>query len=688
MIKGRLLFEELSHKNRFRIKSMTKTILLQAFFFLFIAPIAAFGQGNTHSWEQYYYQLAELEDMENDTWEATYDILCDLEGNKMDINSVTKEDLERLLFLTPAQIEELCEYVYRYAPLRSLAELAMIESLDATRRNLLSCFVYVPENSDKKAFPSLKNILKYGKNELVATAKIPTYDRKGDKQGYLGYKYKHWFRYTYKYGEYFQAGVTGSQDAGEPFFEGRNKQGYDYYSFYVIARKLGKWKTIALGRYRLRFGMGLVMNNDFSFGKMSSLALNTSATVIHAHSSRSEANYLQGIAATYTVAKGLDMTAFLSYRKLDATPISGTDSVSTIVKTGYHRTINEMNHKHNVGQAAAGVNLRYFNKGFHIGISGVFAQLDKTLSPNTKQAFRRYYLSGKHFSNAGINYGYNGHSLSISGETAVDDKLSMATINRVSYQVSSRWSLTALQRFYSYKFRTFFGECFSDGRRVQNESGVYLGTTWSPLTGLSIMAYTDYVYYPWAKYQISFASHSWDNLVAATYQKGSIQVNARYRIRLRQRDNEDKTALQDFTEQRARLSVGYSNDSFSATLQGDICHSYQTTRSFGYMLSGRVQYSYRWLTAYASLGYFDTDDYASRLYTYEKGLLYTFAFPMLYGQGIRYSANLRAQLSNNLLLIAKVGTTKYFDRSTISSSYQQINGSSMTDIEAQIKWKF
>lgn len=667
---------------------MIKTTFLQVLLFLFMASTDVFGQTNAHPWEQYYYQLAEYEDMESEAWEAAYDILCDLEDNKMDINSVTKEDLERLLFLTPAQIEEICEYVYRYAPLRSLSELAMIESLDATRRNLLSYFVYAPENPDKKPYPSLDNILKYGKNELVATVKIPTYERKGDKEGYLGYKYKHWFRYTYKYGEYFQAGITGSQDSGEPFFANRNKSGYDYYSFYVIARKIGRLKTLALGRYRLRFGMGLIMNNDFSFGKMSSIAMNNSSNVIRAHSSRSESNYLQGVAATYTVAKGLDLTTFLSYRKLDATPIDGTDSVTTILKTGYHRTENEMNNKHNVAQSAAGVNLRYFNKGFHVGVSGVFSSLNKYLSPNTKQSFRRYYLSGKYFSNVGLNYGYDSHRLSISGETAIDDKVSMATINRVSYQMSSNWSLTALQRFYSYKFRTYFGECFSDGGRVQNESGVYLGTTWAPLSGLSIMAYTDYVYFPWAKYQISFASHSWDNLVAATYQKGNIQIAARYRIRLRERDNEAKTALQNFTEQRARLSVGYYKDNFSATLQGDLCQSEQTEKSLGWMLTGRTEYKYRWLTAYASVGYFDTDDYSSRLYMYEKGLLYTFSFPMLYGRGIRYSANVRADLLSDLILICKVGTTNYFDRNTISSSYQQINGSSMTDIEAQIKWKF
>ena len=27
---------------------------------------------------------------------------------------------------------------------------------------------------------------------------VPLYEREGDRNGYLGYKYKHWFRYSFK----------------------------------------------------------------------------------------------------------------------------------------------------------------------------------------------------------------------------------------------------------------------------------------------------------------------------------------------------------------------------------------------------------------------------------------------------------------------------------------------------------
>lgn len=69
-------------------------------------------------------------------------------------------------------------------------------------------------------------------------------------------------------------------------------------------------------------------------------------------------------------------------------------------------------------------------------------------------------------------------------------------------------------------------------------------------------------------------------------------------------------------------------------------------------------------------------------------MMYDFSFPAFYGEGIRYSLLVRGNITPRLMITAKAGTTNYFDRDKISSSYQQINHSSMTDIEVQLKYKF
>ena len=61
---------------------------------------------------------------------------------------------------------------------------------------------------------------------------------------------------------------------------------------------------------------------------------------------------------------------------------------------------------------------------------------------------------------------------------------------------------------------------------------------------------------------------------------------------------------------------------------------------------------------------------------------------MFYGEGIRYWFLGKADFSPHLSLTAKIGTTNYFDRSTIGSSYQQVNHSAVTDLEVQVRVKF
>ena len=106
------------------------------------------------------------------------------------------------------------------------------------------------------------------------------------------------------------------------------------------------------------------------------------------------------------------------------------------------------------------------------------------------------------------------------------------------------------------------------------------------------------------------------------------------------------------------------------------------------MLSQSATWSgLRGLQATVQGGYFHTDDYASRIYTYERGLLYAFSFPAYFGEGLHYALFLRADMGQRWMLIAKLSVTDYFDRDHISSGLQQIDRSSKADLELQLRLK-
>lgn len=663
-----------------------KRLILFCLILCYTIPIVA--QQNM-TWEECFEQFyAESEINESDK-EGIFVLLSELAEHPLDLNTATREDLERIPFLNAQQIEDIQAYVYQYHGMRTLGELSMIESLDFQRRQLLSYFVYLSPVSDNKPFPSLKEILSKGHHTLLFTCKAPFYQRKGDINGYLGYPYSHSFRYNFHYSDYFQLGLIGAQDAGEPFFSNKNKLGYDHYSFYIQLRKLGRIKNLVLGRYKLSFGQGLVINNTLSFGKYAALStLGRQNNGIQVYSSRSSINYLQGAAATIELAHNLDLTTFLSYRTIDATLTSDGD-IKTILNTGYHRTAKEMERKDNASQFTTGGNLNWRCGRLTLGLTALFTHFDKALSPNTDLYYRRYAPSGNDFWNVGINYSYMRKRWSLAGETATCNGGTLATINNISVQVKSNLSLLAMQRYYRYDYTGLFARSFAEGGKIQNENGLLLGTNWEIKHGLSLIAYTDYSYFSHPRFGSHTASHTWDNVLNIYYTHKVWSLCAGYKLKLREKDDFNKTALINEITQRGRLTLNYKAKTWVSKTQFDISACNYLNNSIGYMASENVTWvPNSWLQLTALLGYFHTDDFASRIYIYERRPLYSFSFPSFYGIGLHYALFARAELSPNLALILQSSTTSYFDRDKISSGLQQINGSTKSDLELQMRWKF
>lgn len=647
-------------------------------------------------WQQLLSDLSASEDFEHVAWQDYEEDLEEMAQHPVNLNTATREELERMPFLTASQVEDILFYIYRYGQLKSMSELTLISSIGWYQRQLMSCFFYVADDGSKPAFPSLKNIAQYGKHEVMGMLKVPFYERKGDASGtdgYLGYPYKHGLRYQFRYGNSVKLGFVASQDAGEPFFGGRNTMGYDFYSFYLQVKNLGRWKNITLGRYRLNAGLGLILNNDFGFGKLSALTSlgRSSSCIIRGHSSRSSANYLQGAAATYTLLKGLELTGFLSYRQIDATLSADGGGIKTILKTGLHRTVNEIAKQKIASNTLVGGNISYRHQGWHIGGTAFYTSFSLPLTPNKSQLYKRFAPEGNAFWNASISYGYISHRLTLSGETATGDCGSIATLNAASYLCSDHFTLMALYRFYSARYYSLFSNSFSEGSDVQDENGVYLGFTWIPTHHWSITACSDFAYFAWPKYQTRESTQSWDNLVNILFQPSRVlTVGGRFRYK-------DKAGT---TTGRLRLYATISQKRWSAKTSLDYTMSQTESAmknegdelSKGYMVSEHIGWEWKWKqlkgTLRGCLGYFHTSDFASRIYAYEPGLLYQMSFGSYYGEGIRYALVARSEIGSHLLLIAKLGTTDYFDRSHISSGLQEISRSSQTDLEIQVKWKW
>ena len=661
-------------------------------------PILSIAQEKV--WEDYFHEIYAMEEIDEASIENDYEHLCELESSPLNINTLTPEDLYLIPGINRDQIDDIIKYRDRYGEFRTIEELALIESIDKPLRLFLCNFIVAEPRIKGKWYsrPTLDSILKKGHGEVQTYINIPLYEREGDKNGYLGYKYKYNIKLTGKFSGNIKYGFCASQDAGEPLFANKNKCGTDYYSFYVKVNNIGTLKTIVLGQYKIKFGMGLIQNNCFGYGKQIMLSsMNNYDATITGHSARSDGEHFCGVANTFDFSKKgsinkWTLTSFWSYRKIDAT-LNKDGSISTISTTGYHRTPTEMEKKNNSSSLNAGTHINYKRNELYIGASMVYNWFDRPLNPNptnNPQSYRTYYAQGYDFWNASINYGYISGKISFSGETATGSCNSVATINSLEAKVHKDITVNAVQRFYSYKYYAINAKAFNDGGYTQNESGIYAGVKWIATKRLTIDAYSDLSYFPWLKYYTNGSSYSFDNNISLKYDKDKWIIQAKYKFRIRQRNNSEKTYIINRYSNKLRLSFQRISESVSTSTIIDLSRfSYSDNRSYGYSITQNMSIqAHKKATFYAFASYFNTDDNNSSVYLSERAIPGAYYSSSFYGRGIRFSSIVKSTLTSNIIVNFKVGLTKYFNRNTISSGLRMINHSHQTDIDLSAKYKF
>jgi hypothetical protein len=453
-----------------------------------------------------------------------------------------------------------------------------------------------------------------------------------------------------------------------------------------------------LGQYKIKFGMGLIQNNCFGYGKQIMLSsMNNYDATITGHSSRSDGEHFLGLANTFDLSKKSSinkwtLTSFWSYRKIDAT-LNKDGSISTISTTGYHRTPTEMEKKNNSSSLNAGTHINYKRNGLYIGASMVYNWFDRPLNPNTNNnpnSYKAYYAKGYDFWNASINYGYVSGKFTFSGETATGSCNSIATINSLEAKLHRDITVNAVQRFYSYKYYAINAKAFNDGGYTQNESGIYAGIKWTATKRLTLEAYSDLSYFPWVKYYTNASSYSFDNNISLKYNIDKWTIHAKYKFRIRQRNNSEKTYILNRYTNKLRISIQRTTESVSTSTIIDLSRfSYTDNRSYGYSFTQNMSIqAHKKATIYAFASYFDTDDNNSSVYLSERTIPGAYISSSFYGRGFRFSSIVKSTLTSNIIVNFKVSLTKYFNRNTISSGLRMINHSHQTDIDFGVKYKF
>lgn len=644
-------------------------------------------------------------------WEENREEWEYLLANPLDLNRATRRDLERIPFLPPEGAQQILDYRARHGAFRSLQELQLLPAFSRRGLRLVGPFLCVrPPGASADGQEGLS--LRRGRHDLQLKASLPLYRREGYREktvpelmenpdaAYLGPPVAHSLRYSFRLADRLQAGLTASNDAGEPFFRGTNRKGYDAYSLYFLYRGRGWFHTLALGSYRIDLGQGLTMGNGFLSSKGSALPVaGLNRGKLRAHTSLDEYNYLSGAAFVLQPLPRLRLSAFYSYRRPDGRTESG-DTLVSITTDGYHRLPREAGRRHAAVLQTAGGSVHYLGTRLEAGLNAVGYFFSKTYQPALRY-YNTYYFRGRRGYNLSADYRLLLGRTQLSGEIALDPAGHTALLQTVRQPLPGDWTAVLLYRRYDLRYRSFYARSFSEGGYVQNEEGLYLGAEGPlPLRGLRLTLFADFFRFPYPKYNVSAPSRGFDLMgrLLWTPRRGW-QVDAYYRYKQKGKnltsaalDGEDRHSVVPYATHRAKLQLRYAaggEEEFVAktsllfTSAGHLRHR----RGLGWMAAQAVVWKPRRLPlqAAAGVGGFRTDDYASRLYSYEYGLPYTFSVPSFYGRGLRAYVMLRYNWGRRLALIGKYGLTRYFDRSTISSGLQRIDSPAKQDLDFMLR---
>lgn len=646
------------------------------------------------SWEEI--MIQSVEENEDNAWEMILEELNDLKENPININTATKEQLEKFPFLSSQLVENILYYIYKYGPMLSEKELLMIENMDKSIIRYLLPFITFESSSKKEYIPTFQQVLKFGKQELSVRFDFPFYTKEGYKSHYLGYGFYHNLRYSFKYSDKVYFGLTAEKDAGEPFFDKKNKKGYDYYSPYLFIRDIGKIKALAIGNYRLNYGCGLIMNTGFGLGKTATLfTLGNVSKGIQKHSSTDEYNYFQGIALSYKLSKRLTADIFYSYRNMSGSV--DNQFITSLKKDGYYRTETDLEKRNQLSNQLIGSNIHFNGKYYEWGITSVYNVFNKVFNLPVRY-YNMYYPRGRDFLNWGINYKLFWKQFTFWGETATDKNMKIATLNVLRYTPKSGIQFIVMNRFYDLAYQSLYARSISEGNSVQNENGIYIGLETSLLRHFKLTAYVDWFYFPWKKYLINKSGTSGlDGFLQINYSPVyELDMFIRYRYKNKYKDytnrnGEKKTVPYIQHKWRYQFNYDSSNDLMLKTTVDYIYNYYKGYKSSqGILIAQSIGYPFKNLPFKidGNIAWFCTDDYSSRISFYEKSLLYMFSNPSLYGKGIRFSFLTRYEFSKHLIFQAKYGLTYYSDRKTIGTGLEQINGNVKSDLYLQLRVKF
>lgn len=593
-------------------------------------------------------QLIEDFAEEDESTTASEDLLEQLseieqnEDNHWSLNNLSQETAIKLLGMSEFQYYQLQLYREKYGDLVSIKELLAIPGFSFSDYQRLSqtAAVKPPIKSEhpfrnffKRAHQTL--LLRYGQ----VLEKQAGYEEDVEK-GYIGSPQNVALRYQFKSTDHFFFGISAEKDAGEQWFKGSQKQGFDHYSISIALKNIGILKNAVIGDYRLNLGQGLAIGSALMSGKGGSAQLRQFSSGIKAVTPLSEGRFFRGAAVELGNTK-FRGTLFYSHQFYDG-KVTDDYFAGSLSPTGYHRTESECRKKNAMMGHVLGGDFRLSRRLFKVGIRGLWTHFPYHIQTGDA-LYQQFDFSGKNSFNIAVDYQCILKRAIFFGETALCDGIAWATIDGIQANFDPRITISTLFRHYAPKYHALFGSGF--GGTTHNETGIYAIAEIILGKRIVLTLYNDYAAAPWLKYRTEGPSKSAEFGARFVYELSrKAKLQGRYRWKYKELNSLHESGYWHilYSQQSHSLKLGINYQPYpfltlKTEIDGIINGTKNGEKRGGILLYQDVNLNFaqKKFSIKTRLAYFDTPSYDERLYAYEDDILFAFTVNSYYGRGCR-----------------------------------------------------
>lgn len=618
--------------------------------------------------------------------------------NPIDLNQADGKELEKLFILNQNQIASFLKYRKTTGHIYSLYELQLIPGFSYEIIRTIDPLVSIQQALQK----SQRTRTKAKHTLLVKTEKTleqeKGYISENTDSKYMGTPCKYYTRYQYNSPKRnITFGFTAEKDKGEPFFDKENSNGFDFYSGFIQYNTKGFLKQTNIGDFQIKFGQGLNIWSGLTSGK-SSLTTHNACKYqgIKSYKSTNENQFFRGASILIEPIKNSQLTLFASSKKRDGSLQSDSTGsyISSIVNTGFHRSINEFSKKHSLEEKVLGAYFLINLSNAKMGISFLKSDYSPEIG-GSDAAYNYFNFKGNKNHNFSFYYETQFRSIHLFGEVAQSKSGGKAILQGVNIQAHAQLNLEFIYRKYDQDYQALFSNAFAEQNKVQNEEGFYMGAELHPFPKWNLKVYYDQFRFPWLRFSANSPTdvHEYFSQLEFT-PNNAVSVYFRYRQENKAENNNSKIVKypvkQEKKQFRLHLSAKIDENweirnriEFSQYKKEDVNES-------GFLIYQDLIYHFSKTPISMNLRYalFDTESYHSRIYAYENDILYTYSVPAYYLKGSRFYLNINWKMNKNFNFYAKYAQTKYSNQTSIGAGNTEIAGDTKSEIKFQVKLRF